>query len=236
MSATVSVLKLHANKREMTFLVPLYITGLVAIVSVLISFLFLRAGSVPGTEGWIEGSRNNQGMLWSLTGFLVYMGVQSIATTFPFALTLGATRKAFVSGTLLWSVATSAYLAAVFAILLTIEKATGHWFAGYYIFDVYVLGAGELSKLIPIVFLGSLFAFTVGGVFGAIWLRLGSRGPVLLAVAIALVLVLALVIILPQGKQIMAAFQLWWLAVAAVTVIVVSALGSWSLLRSAIVR
>ncbi|WP_166983813.1 hypothetical protein [Paramicrobacterium fandaimingii] len=236
MSTMIATTKLHLNKREVTFVVPLYITAMVAVISVLISLLFWRGGSLPGTEGWIQGSQSNPGILYALAGFLVYLGVQSVATTFPFALTLGATRRGFTAGTLLWNVTVSAYLALVFAALALIEIATDHWFAGFYIFDIYVLGAGDLSLLLPIVFLGVLSMLTIGGVFGASWMRFGARGPQLIAVAVAVVLVVTLIVIMPSAAEIIAAFQLWWLAVAAGIVIIVSAIGSWLLLRSAIVR
>ena len=100
MSSIAPTVKLHLNKREITFLVPLYITLMVTVLSVLIALIFWRSGSQPGSDGWVIGSRNNPGIAYSLPGFLVYLGVQSIATTFPFALTLGATRRAFTAGTL----------------------------------------------------------------------------------------------------------------------------------------
>jgi hypothetical protein len=220
----------------MTFLVPLYITGMVAVISVLISLLFWRSGSIPGTEGWIEGSQLNPGMVYGLAGFLVYLGVQSIATTFPFALTLGATRRSFVGGTLLWAIIASAFLAAVFALLTMLELATSHWFTGFYIFDINVLGAGDLALLIPIVFLSTLSMLTIGGVFGASWLRFGTRGPQLVAVGVAIVIIVALIIIIPSAAAILTAFEAWWLAIAAVVAIALSSMGTSLLLRSAIVR
>ncbi|MCP2031364.1 hypothetical protein L1277_001455 [Okibacterium sp. HSC-33S16] len=236
MSTVIPTTKLHLNKREVTFVVPLYITALVAVVSVLISFLFWRAGSIPGTAGWVSGSQSNPGILYSLAGFLVYLGVQSVATTFPFALTLGATRRGFAGGTVLWAVLVSAYLAVVFAVLMTIEVQTGHWFSDFYVFDVYVLGAGDLGRLLPIVFLGTLSMLTIGGVFGGAWVRFGARGPQFIGVGVGLLLVLALIVLIPSAEDILAAFQLWWLAVAAVIVIALSSLGTWRLLRTAIVR
>lgn len=236
MTALLPTTRLHFNKREISFLVPLYITGTVAVISVLISLLFLRAGSVPGSPDWIMGSQANPGLAYALPGFLVYLGVQSVATTFPFALTLGSTRRSFVAGTLLWAIATSAYLTVVFAVLTLVERATGHWFSNFYIFDVAVLGAGDLTLLIPIVFLATLSMLTIGGVFGASWIRWGARGPQLIGVGIALVIIVALIIILPSVSAILAAFQLWWLAVLAAAVIALSAIGTWLLLRLAIVR
>lgn len=236
MNAIIPTTKLHLNKREMTFLVPLYITGTVALISVLIAFLFWRSGSAPGTAEWIEGSQYNPGIAYSLPGFLVYLGVQSIATTFPFGLTLGATRRAFVGGTLVWAAITSAYLTLVLALLTAIELATDHWFVGFYIFDVTVLGAGDFGILIPTVFLGTLAMLTIGGVFGASWVRFGARGPQAIATGIAIVLIVALLIAIPSATTILGAFELWWLAVAATVAIALSAVGSWTLLRTATVR
>jgi hypothetical protein len=236
MSAIISATKLHLNKREATFVVPLYIAAMVAVISVLISLLFLRSGSLPGSTGWIQGSMSNPGILYGLVGFLVYLGVQSVATTFPFALTLGSTRKAFVVGTLLWDVITAAYLTVVFGVLALLEVATNHWFAGFYVFDIYVLGAGDLGRLIPIVFLGVLALLSIGGVFGASWVRFGARGPQALALAVVIVIVVALIIVLPLAAAAIASFQLWWLAVAAIVAILLSAVGTWLFLRPAIVR
>lgn len=236
MSALPATTTLHLNKRETTFLVPLTIIGLVAVISILISLLFWRSGSAPGTTEWIQGSQANPGLAYALPGFLVYLGVQSIATTFPFALTLGATRRAFVAGTLVWWMLTSAYLAVALALLTVLEILTNHWFVGFYVFDIYLLGSGDLSLLLPIVFLGCWSLLTLGGVFGASWARYGARGPQLIGVGIAILLIVALIIIIPSAAKILAAFQLWWLAIAAVVVIGLSSLGTWSLLRTATVR
>lgn len=236
MKAVASTLKLHLNLREHTFLIPLSITGLVAAISVLISLVYLRSGSAPGSAGWIEGSQANPGILYALTGFLVYLGVSSVATTFPFALTLGATRRSFVAGTLLWYAFTAAYLAVVLAVLAAVEVATGHWFTGFYIFDVNVLGAGDTGRLLTIVFLGVLGALTVGGVFGAAWVRFGARGPQLIAVGVVLALAVLAIVLVPEAATIFAAFRLWWLAAFAGVVIALAAVGSWLLLRPAIVR
>ena len=197
MSAVVATVKLHLNQRSTTFLTPLYIAGVVAVVSILISLLFWRSGSLPGTPGWVQGSRSNVAIAWALIGFMIPFGVHSVATTFPFALTLGATRRSFVTGTLLWYALTSAYIAVVLAVLLGLELLTGHWFAGFYIYDVYVLGAGSVGGLLLNVFLGVLTSLTVGGVFAASWVRFGARGPQLLGAVLVLALLVGLVVVLP---------------------------------------
>lgn len=236
MSAVVSTVRLHLNQRTTSFLVPLYITAMVAVISILISLIFWRAGSEPGSEGWITGSQANPGIIYGLAGFLIYLGVASISTTFPFALTLGATRRAFVAGTLLWNATMAVYLAAVFAALTALELLTDHWFVGFYIFDIHALGAGNLGRLLIVVILGVLTALTVGGVFGASWVRFGARGPQFIAVGVVLAIAIVLIILIPQAATILAGFQDWWLAVAAGIVIVIAATGTWLLLRPASVR
>lgn len=236
MSAVIATVKLHLNKRETTFLVPLYITGLVAFISVLISLVFWRSGSQPRSPGWIEGSQANPGIAYALVGFLVYLGVSSVATTFPFALTLGATRRSFTAGTLVWAAITSAYVATILAVLCLIEQATDHWFVGFYVFDVHVLGAGDVGRLVVTVFLAVLTALTVGGVFASAWVRFGGRGPQLIAFGVVVVLATALIVVVPAAADVAAAFEPWWLAVAAVVAIGLASTGTWLLLRPAAVR
>lgn len=236
MSAVIATVKLHINQREQALLVPLYITGTVAVISVLISLVFWRSGSFPGTEGWIQGSQSNPGMGYGLLGFLVYAGVAAVATTFPFALSLGTSRRAFITGTLLWQAFTAAYVALVLVALLGLELATDHWFFGFYIFDIFLLGAGDPIRLLAIVFLGVFTALSVGGVFASAWVRFGARGPQLIAAGLAVVVIVAVLVAIPSFAALAAAFELWWLAVLAGGVILLSAAGSWLLLRRAIVR
>jgi hypothetical protein len=236
MTGSLATTRLHLNKREMTFAVPLYITGVVAVISILIMVLFMRAGQTPGSADWIQGARSNGGMVWSLCGFLGYMGVQSVATTFPFALTLGATRRHFVLGTVLWWATTAGYLAAIFTALCALERATGHWFADLYIFDVYLLGSGSLWRIALIVFGGTLSIFSLGGVFAASWVRFRNRGPMALGAGLVLLILVALIIAVPSFGRIVDAFQGWWLMVAAAAVIACSSVGTWGFLRGSSVR
>lgn len=236
MNAVISAVKLHLNQRRGTFLVPLWIAGIVAILSILISLIFWRAGSLPGSPGWILGSQSNPAIIYALGGFLVYFGVASVATTYPFALTLGSTRRAFVLGTLIWDALVAAYVAVVMLVLNAIELATNHWFVGFYVFDIYALGAGDPLRLLATVFLGVLGFLAIGGVFAAAWVRFGTRGPQLLGIGLVVAVGVALAIIVPDIAAISAAFQTWWVAVAAGVVIVLAAIGTWLFLRTAIIR
>ncbi|WP_255505797.1 hypothetical protein [Mycetocola sp. JXN-3] len=236
MNPVLAVTQLHLTRKRMTFGLPVLYVGVVAVLSILISLIAWRAGSQPGSTGWIVSSRSNPGLVWALGGFLGYMGVSSTATTFRFAITLGATRRAFTLGTLLWNLVIASYLAVVLTVLAALELATNHWFVGFYIFDIAILGNGNLPATFAIVLLGVLAMLTVAGVFGAAWIRFSNRGPILLGIGIGLVIVVAVLILVPQAAQIVAAFEPWWLAIAAGVAIIAASLGSWRLLRRAIIR
>ena len=124
MNRIVKVARLQANKLDVTFLVPLYILAAVMVISALIVFAIQRGGGDPSSADYVEGARMNMGMVWSLPGFLVYLGVQAVSTTFPFALALGTTRRAFVAGTALANLVQSAYIALVMLALLGIALET----------------------------------------------------------------------------------------------------------------
>lgn len=236
MSAVIATVKLHTNQREQAFVVPLTITGTVAVISVLISLVFWRSGSIPGSDGWIQGSQANSGIGFALAGFLIYAGVAAVATTFPFALSLGTSRRAFITGTLVWQALTAAYLALILLALLGLELATDHWFVGFYVFDIILLGAGDPLRLLTIVFLGVFTALSIGSVFAAAWVRFGTRGPQYIAAGLVVIILVAVLVVLPSLPAIAAAFELWWLVVLVGGVIVLSSVGSWLLLRRAIVR
>lgn len=236
MNAVVAAVKLHLNQRRGTFLVPLWIAGMVGIMSVLIALIFWRAGSQPGTADWIRGMQSNPGIIYALGSFLGYFGVASVAPTYPFALTLGCTRRAFVAGTLIWQAIVAAYVAIVFLVLNFIEILTNHWFIGFYIFDIYVLGTGDPGQLLLTVFLGVLSFLAVGAVFAAAWVRFGVRGPQLLALGVIVALGISIAVVVPDVAAIATAFRLWWLAIVGGVVIMLASLGTWLLLRTAVIR
>lgn len=75
----------------------------------------------------------------------------------------------------------------------------------------------------------------IGSVFGASHVRFGAPEAATLGIGIALGLSLLLPIA-TYSTQFAAAFELWWLAVAAVAIILMSAAGTLLFLRGAVVR
>lgn len=237
MHKIMNVTRLHLNKPFVAFGIPLMIVGLVLVITWIIAAILQRAGLDPLDPGYAEGARaGNQGMLWSLPGFLIYLGVQAVATTFPFALALGTTRRSYVTGTALANLIQAAYITVIMSVLLAVELATDHWFFGAYALDTLALGSGNFGVLIPTVFLGVFVCLSIGGVFGAVWVRFGSKGPTFLALALALVLVISLLILVPQFGEIIAGITRPRVALFSIGVAVVALLGTWLCMRRTAVR
>ncbi|GAA2177552.1 hypothetical protein GCM10009847_03870 [Leucobacter tardus] len=236
MHRTLNVTRLHFVKPLVSLGTPLLIVGLVLVVTWIIAAILMRAGLDPASAEYADGARQNLGMVWSLPGFLVYFGVQAVATTFPYALALGSSRRAYVLGTALANVAIAAYVTIIMTALLALELATDHWFFGAYALDNVAFGNGSFGVLIPAVFLGTLVALSVGGAFGAVWVRFGAKGPTIVALAVALVLVIALLIVVPQIGEIVAAITRPRVALVAVVIAAVAMLGTWACMRRTAVR
>jgi len=229
-----AVTRLHLARRGTMLVTPLGLIAVAGAITILISVIVLRAtGGAPGPD---YDPRWNQAMAWTLPGFLVYLSVAAVATTFPLGMSLGSTRRSFVAGTQLAQLALAAYITAVMTLLLLAELATGHWFAGIHAFDVYTLGAGNPLVFAAIVFLGTLTLFSMGSLFGSAYVRYRALGPLCLSVGLGLLLALIALAIGPSLGPLFASFQLWWLAVAAGIVIVLAQAGTYALLRRAAVR
>ncbi|MGK0715251.1 hypothetical protein ACR5KS_04185 [Leucobacter sp. W1153] len=230
------VARLHLNKPFAMFGIPTFIVLLVLVITALISFALQRAGLDPSRPEYAAGARMNGVMVFSLPGFLIYFGVQAIATTFPFSLALGATRRAHVFGTAIANLVLAGYVACLMLVLLWIELATDHWFFGVYALDTVALGSGNGWILWPAVLLGTWLALTIGGLFGGVWVRFGSRGPVILGLVLALAVAVTILVFVPQFAEIIAAVTRPRLALVAVGAGIVALLGTWLSMRRASVR
>lgn len=237
MNRIFNVTRLHLNKVGSYVSVPLFILASVLVVTVIIQIAIQRGtGADPTSPEYIEGAQWNQAILWSLPGFLIYYGVQAVSTTYPFALALGTTRRNFILGTVLANALQSLYISVLLLVLLGVELATNHWFFGVYVLDVHLTGGGDPLILGLGSFLGVLFCLTVGGLFGAVWVRFGNKGPAIMGIGVGLVLAVILLIIAPKLGEILTGLTGGGLAIGVIVVILISLVGTWFAMRRASVR
>ncbi|MFD1720003.1 hypothetical protein [Amnibacterium endophyticum] len=218
----------YANPSRMVS-IPLAIL----VAAVVVTSGIVVALSAHGGDGALE---SNGAVVWSIVGFVVAIGVQAVAVTFPLALALGATRRTFTAGVLLTAVLESALLTAAALALLGLERVTGGWFVGARVLGDTTLGGGDALALVAVMSLLSLSALTAGAVFGAAWIRFGARGPLVLGLALSAAAVVALLVLAPAFGEAGRVFEPWWLAVAAGVVVAASTVGTAALLRGATVR
>lgn len=229
-----AVLRLQHVKRFETYGTPLLVMGSAAVLTGLVALVVWRA--TDGAEPVAEVSGSTSIVLWWLVGYMGYNGVQSVATTFPLALSLGATRAAFTAGTLLHHVRVAAFVAVAALLLLGLERLTGQWFVGLHLFGGDQLGGGDPVRLVVTLFLAVLTVLSLGGAFAAVWVRAGARATGIAGMVLGLCLGLAAVFLVPLVLPLVGAFEVWWLAVVALLVIAASAVVELVALRRASVR
>ena len=221
LSRALAVVRLQFVRKESVLgYPPLYGLGMVVLTG-LIAIAMRRAGVDTSSADYAAGARNSQAAFWVI-GFLGYIGVSAVGTTFAWGLALGTTRRHYSIGTGLSFVVLSAYTTAVYGVFLALEKATGHWWVNAYVFDTYMLGAGRWDRFVPLTFLSTLAVLCASAVFASTWVRFGSRGPIVLGLGLAL-------LVAPH-------FELWWLYAALAALSVASIAGMYALLRRAYVR
>lgn len=231
-----AVTRLQTNKRALVLGAPATILALVTIISIIIALAMARAGLDPESAQYVQGFRQNTGVLNSISGFLVYLGVQAVATTFPFGMALGTTRRAYTLGTLGYNVLQSVYMAVLCVILLGLEKLTGHWFVHAYVMDTALLGNGNPFKLVGVIFVLTLTMMSIGGVFGSVFIKAGAKGPLFLAGVLAVLIAVGVLVGGPYLVSIFSGNIMAKLLGAGLVAVVLSNLGSYLALRTASVR
>lgn len=236
MSRMMAVVRMHLNRRFSTFGMPLILGVGVVILMVLIVATLEAAGVPTSSPEFIDGIRNNGSVVYTLAGFLISLGVQAATACFAFATSLGTTRRDYVLGTGVYFLLLTAYVVAILTVLLVLEKATDHWFLNAYTLDVAVLGSGNWGLFLLIATAGTLSMQAMGAMFGASWLRFGSRGPLLIAAILVALLVGAILIIIPRWAVVAAAFSLGWVALVLFTLAVVALMATAAFLQRTSVR
>ncbi|MBP1326682.1 magnesium-transporting ATPase (P-type) [Leucobacter exalbidus] len=236
MNRITRVTRFHLVKRLEFFVVPLSILLLVLAVSIIVALAIQRTGADTSSPDYIAGAKQNMAIIWSMPGFLIYYGVQAVATSYPLALSLGTTRRNFILGTFIANAIQSAFVAILLVAMLGLELVTNHWFMSVYVLDTFLMGDGNPITLFITAFIGVLVCLTLGGFFGAVWVRFGPKGPMVVGLALGLLLALTVLIIAPRIGEVFAAITSAKMTIAAAVVLVLALGGTWFAMRRASVR
>jgi hypothetical protein len=187
------IVRLHLVAPSVFIGIPWLIVGTAFAVSLAIGVLITVNG---GTTG---GQRYSWAVL-SPQWYLIVVGVQAVAMTFPFALGFGVTRRDFWLGTAALFTLLSVVNAAAFTILVQLERATDHWWSGTHMFDALWYGTGPWYQDFFTTFALQMFVFFIGAATTTLYMRWRVLGVLTALIAfIALLLAAAVVVTATDG-------------------------------------
>jgi hypothetical protein len=140
-------------------------------------------------------SGSHVGALASIFVIFFILGVQSVAQSLPFGLSLGISRRSYYLGTVLLVTGLAAVYGLLIAVLQEVERATGGWGVHLHFFRVTFLLNGHWYLTWLTAFVGLVFLFVYGMWFSLVWRRWNLIGLMLfLAAQITILLLGALAV------------------------------------------
>ena len=227
------IIRLHTVNPSIFFGVPWIILGSAWAITMLVAIIIQGAGAPQ--EEMTEGFRYSWAVL-SPQWYLIAVGVQAIATTFQFALGLGATRRDYWLGTSAMFVFVSFEMAAAIATLVQLEQLTNGWGIGAGMFDTLWYGQNGWLVDFYTTFALQLLVLFIGASIATIYMRWRMRGMLTLLFA-GVAVVLATIAAFTFTDRWGALFE-WFTAIGVVgvfTLLFVKALG-WAVVGFLVIR
>lgn len=184
MNTLVNVARYHLVNRIGFVILPLGVLAFVFAVCLIIS------AAIVSPVGGVH-----VGALASIFVIFFVLGVQSVAQSLPFGLSLGLSRRSYYLGTVLLVIGLAAAYGLLVALAQEVERATGGWGVHMYFFRVSFLLNGPWYLTWLTSFVGLVLLFVYGMWFGLVWRRWNLMGLFLfLAAQITVLLVGALAV------------------------------------------
>jgi hypothetical protein len=121
-------------------------------------------------------SGSHVGALASIFVIFFILGVQSVAQSLPFGLSLGISRRTYYRGTVLLVTGLAAVYGLLVAALQEVERATGGWGVHLHFFRVTFLLNGPWYETWLTSFVGLVLLFVYGMWFSLVWRRWNLTG------------------------------------------------------------
>lgn len=188
MNHAVAVMKMHLVDRLTLIALPLGI--------LLSSFLINLVIWLPLSP---DGRRT--GGAASVFVFVLAAAVFAVVRGLPFALGMGASRRAFALGTTMTGAVLSLGFGTLYLVLGEVERASGGWGLGGAFFDFAWLERSSWPARWLLLVVAFLVAWLVGTALAALWPRWGMY---------ALVVGGPLVVVLAGGAVALLTWQHWW--------------------------
>jgi hypothetical protein len=187
----IAVLKLHLVNRFGMLVLPWIILGFIFAVNLAIWWIVMSAVGPEADRADVQDGLQWSGASFYIFVYMMVLGVQAVALTFPFALGYSTTRRDFWLGTSLAFVLLSALYAAGMTVLALIEVATNGWWLGGRMFSALYFGGDGMPWFgrFFLFFATFLFFFFVGALVAVIYQRWRTNGMLIFFGALTLALV-----------------------------------------------
>ena len=164
----------------------------------------LAASFVVNVTLWValrnvDGFQKTTGGLAALYITAVFVAAVAVSRQLPFMLGLGATRAAFMGGSLLYAAACAAVTGVVLTLLNLLESATGGFGQGGKFFRVPWLTDVPTYQLLAVYAVPMLLAIAGGAFLSGVYSRFGSTG-MLVSSLVAMVVVTAGVLLVTAAQ------------------------------------
>ena len=185
-----NVARLHAANPFTILVTPLIVLGIIFLANLVIWWVIFIAttGDTEAVGNVSTGLQWSGASMWTFV-YMMVVAIQAMNLTFPFALGFGSTRRDFSLGTALTFIALSAFYALIYTGMAALETATQGWGLNGAMFTAIYFGDVPSGVRLFHVFTAFLFFFSIGTVFGAIYVRYRARGLILFFLVLTLVLI-----------------------------------------------
>jgi hypothetical protein len=177
------VVRLHFANPWTTITLPWIILGVIFAANISIWLIIRLAVTNAGDSADAYKGLQYSGSSFYIFVYMTIVAIQSINITFPFALGYGVTRRDYYLGTAVNFVILSALYSAGITLLSVVEEATNGWGLGGRMFTAVYFGDSWPVRFY-VFFVGLLFFFFVGALFGAVFVRWKGFGITFLLVGL----------------------------------------------------
>lgn len=182
------IVRLNLVNKWTTIWLPIMIMGFIWLVNWLIWWIIWAATGPADRADALAGTQWSGGAFYIFV-YLLVIGIQVVAATFPFALGYSATRREFALGSGLTFLLLSLGYALGFALLSVVEEWTNGWGLGGHLFTSVYFGDADFAGRFFIALCGMLFFITIGAFAAALFMRWRMNGILVASAILVLLLV-----------------------------------------------
>jgi hypothetical protein len=191
---TGAVVRTYFANRMTLIGMPMIILAGILVVNIIVWALILTNVGAADRADVREGLQWSGASIW-IFGYMSVVAIQGVSIVLPFALSYGATRRQFSTGSGLAFLLVAIFYTVVLTVLALIEEATSGWWVGGRMFTAIYFAGGTWYERALVYFAIMVFSLAVGGFFASVYARWRRTGVLLTSAVVVLGVIGALFVI-----------------------------------------